>query len=308
MSVGFVVDVRQELAKVPSPDPALEVGVLLRLGGRWHRRSTAAGTATSIELVTRSGAVARRAFALLRDIGAPAPHIWVRAPGGVHARSTYGLHVEDAGVMHRVGVLDGDGRPVAGLPAGATDDPPLLVRAALLACGSVSTPGRPVHLEFAMPSHATAVELATVLTQVVGSATVTDEERQRVVVKSGTVVADLLALAGAPEALAVWQQAQMRHEIRAAANRLANADTANLRRTVSAARDQIDAVERVVDAHGWHGFDPDVRNVALARVANPAASLEELGELQDPPMTRSAVHRRLARIRELAAELDRDDG
>lgn len=304
MSATFIVDVRQELAVVPSTDPRLEVAVLLRLGGRWHRQGTPEGMATSIELTTRSGGVARRAFALLRDIGAPPPRIWVRGPGGVAARSTYGVHVEDEAVLRGLGVLVDDGRPAPGLPSGAMEEPAITIRAAFLACGSVSTPGRPVHLEFATPSALASAELAGLVTAVAGAATVTDEDRHRVVVKSGVVVADLLALAGCKAAVDVWREQLMRHELRAAANRLANADTANVSRSVRAARDQIEAIERVTDEFGWHALEPDVKRLALTRMANPAASLEELGELCDPPLTRSAVHRRLARLREMAAALD----
>lgn len=304
MTANFIMDVRQELAVVTSPDARLEVALLLRLGGQWHRRGTVDGMATSIELTTRSGAVARRTFALLRDIGAPPPRIWVRAPGGVVARSTYGVHVEDEVVLRELGVLVDDGRPVAGLPAGSMDAPEITIRAALLACGSVSTPGRPVHLEFATPSARASAEMAGLVTAVAGPATVTDEDRHRVVVKSGTVVADLLALAGCRAAVEIWREQQMRHGLRAAANRLANADTANVERSVRAARLQIEAIELVTDVLGWHALELDVKRLALTRLANPAASLEELGELCDPPLTKSAVHRRLSQLRQMANELE----
>lgn len=299
MTVGFVADVRQEIGRTPSPDPHAEVAVLFRLGGRWHRRSTG----TSLELVTRSGVVARRAFALLRAAGLPSPRIWVREPSGVASRSTYGVHLDDEATLHHLGVVDGAGRPAALLHEQAERDPAMALRAALLAVGSISTPGRPVHLEFAAPARTIANHLARIVVAHVGPANVTDDERHRVVVKSGTVVADVLELVGATDAHARWVEQQIRHQIRSEANRLANADTANVRRSVAAAQAQIEAVELVTGVRGWSSLDTDVRQVALARVANPAATLEELGELCDPPLSRSAVHRRLATLRAEAREL-----
>jgi DNA-binding transcriptional regulator WhiA len=60
-------------------------------------------------------------------------------------------------------------------------------------------------------------------------------------------------------------------------------------------------VEAAIANVGWDALDDDLRGVALARLANPGASLAELGELVDPPVGKSAVHRRLKRLEALAA-------
>ncbi len=90
--------------------------------------------------------------------------------------------------------------------------------------------------------------------------------------------------------------------MRAEAQRLANADAANVRRAVRAASEQVRLVEHAVDVLGWDELGEDLRDVALARLANPSASLAELGQLCDPPVGKSAVHRRLARLRALVEE------
>jgi len=83
---------------------------------------------------------------------------------------------------------------------------------------------------------------------------------------------------------------------------LANADAANLQRAVAAASLQLRDVERAVAILGWNGISEGLRQVALARLANPSSSLAELGELCDPPIDKSSVLRRLRRLRELAEE------
>jgi cell division protein WhiA len=92
--------------------------------------------------------------------------------------------------------------------------------------------------------------------------------------------------------------------VRSQATRLANADAANVRRTVEAASGQVAVVERVVAKLGWDELEEDLRGVALARLVSPDASLAELGQLTDPPLSKSAVHRRLRRLESLAEELD----
>jgi cell division protein WhiA len=111
-----------------------------------------------------------------------------------------------------------------------------------------------------------------------------------------------VAVVGATGAFLDWVQHRMRRQVGGGATRLANADAANVRRAVEAAGAQVRTIERVLDEVGWDGLPPELQEVALARLANPAASLAELGELCEPPITKSAVHRRLLRIRGLVAD------
>jgi DNA-binding protein WhiA len=88
--------------------------------------------------------------------------------------------------------------------------------------------------------------------------------------------------------------------LRNRATRLANADSANLERSVDAARGQVVALQGLVEAVGWDALPEELRAVGLARLVNPSASLAELASLTDPPMAKSTVHRRLTRLAELA--------
>jgi DNA-binding protein WhiA len=91
----------------------------------------------------------------------------------------------------------------------------------------------------------------------------------------------------------------MRREVRATANRLANFDDANLRRSARAA---VAASARVGRALEILGDDvPDHLVVAgRLRMDNQQASLEELGALADPPMTKDAIAGRIRRLLALA--------
>jgi cell division protein WhiA len=124
--------------------------------------------------------------------------------------------------------------------------------------------------------------------------------RPRVVVKSGATIGELLTTMGATGAFLAWDERRLRRQLRSDATRLANADAANLRRTIEAAATQVRTVETVVAQVGWERLEEPLRAVALARLANPEASLSELGELIDPPVAKSVVHRRLKRLEDLA--------
>jgi cell division protein WhiA len=304
---SFTDAVRQELARGPigaDDEVRAELAAILRLAGSLTLGGGGAGAASrrTLEVSTMSGAVARRTFGLLHHRFGVRPELLVRAPGGVRRRSTYGVRVPGAERIARdLWVLDAAGRPISDPPPDL-DEPARIayLRGAVLAAGSLSAPGRAPHLEIAVRTRSYADALAEILrTAVGGTATATGDERPRVVLKSGATIGRLLEAVGACDAWTLWEERRTRRRLRNDANRLANADAANLRRTIEAAAAQVRAVERAVGVRGWEALDDDLRAVALARLANPAASLAELGELVDPPIGKSAVHRRLRRLEEL---------
>lgn len=297
---SFTERVRQELSGTPV-DPAEavpELAVLLRLTGTLHRVGTTSGSRTTLEVTTTSGAAVRRIYRLLPSVTPVRPELWVRAPAGVRTASTYGL-VVTRGVeelTERAGLWTVHGH-VSGLPG--TPTPQVAARASLMTVAALSDPGREVHAELRVPSEAVGRDLRSACQQL-GVRALLDTDRDRVVVKSGAQVARLLGAAGAPRAAGELDERRRRRHLRNEATRLANADAANLRRTIEAAESQLDDIERAVAHVGWGGLDEQLRDLALARMVNPGASLSELGQLCDPPVGKSAVHRRLRRLRDLA--------
>jgi cell division protein WhiA len=305
---SFTEAVRQELARRElGTDGAVhaELSGLLRVAGslRVHGGEDA-DHRVALELRTTSGAVARRAFALLQRRYGLRPELLVRSPGGLHQRSTYAVRIHHgaADVGRDLGLLDEEGRPAGPLPTGLQGPRAVAyLRGAFLASGSLSAPGRAPHLEIGMRS----IELAEAVAElarglVTGTVSATGDARPRVVVKSGATIGELLTTMGATGAFLAWDDRRLRRQLRSDATRLANADAANLRRTIEAAASQVRAVETVVAQVGWERLEEPLRAVALARLANPEASLSELGELIDPPVAKSVVHRRLKRLEDLA--------
>jgi cell division protein WhiA len=106
---------------------------------------------------------------------------------------------------------------------------------------------------------------------------------------------------GAHESLLVWEERRMRREVRASANRLANFDDANLRRSARAAVAAGARVERALEILGDDVPD-HLRAAGMLRIENKQASLEELGQMHQPPLTKDAV---AGRIRRLLATADK---
>ena len=117
----------------------------------------------------------------------------------------------------------------------------------------------------------------------------------RVVVRDGETIAHLLERMGASESLRTWREQRTRKEVRATANRLANFDDANLRRSAQAAVAAGARVERALHILG-DDVPEHLRYAGQLRVANKQASLDELGRLADPPLTKDAIAGRIRRL------------
>ncbi len=123
----------------------------------------------------------------------------------------------------------------------------------------------------------------------------------RVVIRDGDAIAAMLTRLGAHESLLAWEERRIRREVRASANRLANFDDANLRRSARAAVAAGARVERALDILG-DDIPEHLKVAGLLRLENKQASLEELGQLHQPPLTKDAV---AGRIRRLLATADK---
>ena len=173
-------------------------------------------------------------------------------------------------------------------------------RGAFLAHGSLTEPGRSSSLEVSCPGPEAALALVGAARRL-GIASKAREVRgiDRVVIRDGDAISAMLTRMGAHESVMAWEERRMRREVRATANRLANFDDANLRRSARAAVAAGARVERALLVLG--DTVPDHLAVAgQLRLQHKQASLEELGALADPPMTKDAIAGRIRRLLALA--------
>jgi cell division protein WhiA len=305
------VRVKEELAALRPATPAerrallaalLRFAATLQIGAPAGR---AGASRFTLVLAGGSGGVARLAFWLLHAGYGVRPDFRVREAGPLAPRARYEVVLADRveQVLADVGILDAAGRlsyGVSGALVRGRDAAACFARGAFLGRGSVSAPTREPHLEIGAPEERTAGDLAAVLRRLglPARASVRAGEEHRVVVKGGEAIGRALLTMGAQSAYLAWEDGRIRREVRAEAVRLANADQANLRRSVAAAMAQVAAVRLAVERVGWERLPADLAAVAALRLAHPDATLAELGALLDPPRSKGTV---LARLRRLVA-------
>ena len=267
-----------------------------------------------VEAELDTGNVARRLRREIHDLYGYPSEVHVLRSGGIRKGARYIVRVVKDGeaLARQTGLLDQRGRPVRGLPAmvvgGSVADAEAAWRGAFLAHGSLTEPGRSSALEVSCPGPEAALALVGAARRL-GVAAKAREVRgaDRVVIRDGEAIGDLLTRMGAQDTRLEWEERRMRREVRATANRLANFDDANLRRSARAAVAAAARVERALEILGDEVPDHLIAAGRL-RVTHRQASLEELGKLADPPMTKDAVAGRIRRLLSMADKKARVEG
>lgn len=121
----------------------------------------------------------------------------------------------------------------------------------------------------------------------------------RVLVRDAESTGELLSSMGAVRSLARWEELCRHRENRAGGQRMANFDDANLRRSARAAAMAAARVERALELLG-DDVPEHLQQAGALRTAHREASLEELGQLAVPPMTKDAVAGRIRRLLTMA--------
>ena len=119
---------------------------------------------------------------------------------------------------------------------------------------------------------------------------------------SGASILEFLAWTGAHQAALSMEEERVVKSVRNDVNRMINAEMANQQKASKAAVDQIYAIRTVVEHFGMENLPPALQDFIRLRVTYPEASLKELGERANPPLSKSAVYHRVRRIESMAQE------
>jgi DNA-binding protein WhiA len=300
-------DVRAELAVIAPGrrcDRLAEVSALFHTAGTVHLRGRGA---LAFHLDLAGNAIARRAYSVLRDLRVGSEIRTYERPA-FDRGTRFQLHVEGGAdalsVLVEAGVLDREHRPLERPPGHVVARSccrGAYLRGAFLGGGSLSGPRSP-HLELRAPRHAGATFIRAVASAERVRLLVLDRASHAVAyAKSWDAIEAFLAAAGAVESVLALEERALVAEVRGRANRLANADHANLVRQSRAARAQLDAVRRLRADGRLERLPERLRQAAELRLRYPMLPLRELALRADPPATKAGLQRRLARLVELAA-------
>lgn len=173
-----------------------------------------------------------------------------------------------------------------------------------LSCGSVTNPEAEYHLEFVIPTQQLYSDFSTLLRSLGFSDKFVMRKNSWILYfKESENIEDILTFMGAQNSTLDLINVKILKDVRNRANRVNNCDLANCSKTVDAGVRQKKDIELIEQEMGLESLPATLQEMAAVRRNNPEVSLQELGQMFDPPLGKSGVNHRLKRLSQIAEGL-----
>lgn len=310
--MSFTSEVKDELSRVEPGCSHCEKATLAALVRIEGTLFLGGGNRYRLELATDFPAVARLIIRLLhevyrlkteltvrRSVLNNTPNFLIEVPAQPHLKES----LIDMGVLSEEGGLE------MGIKPELVEKRCCMaayLRGAFLGSGFVSDPKGDFHFEILAETMPMAEGIVALMAEKdIQGKIVQRRNSYMVYLKSGSSIVDFLTFTGAHHCVLNMESERVVKSARNDANRIANADMANSLKTGKAAAEQIAAIEKIKRHYRDNeGQIPEaLRQVMELRLRYDDVSLKELGELANPPLSKSAVYHRIRRIEAMASEI-----
>lgn len=306
---------RYELSRIPVARPCCrkaETAALLRFAGGLHRDG--GRIVVEAELDTRT--LARRLQVSVTEMFGYPAEVGALAPPGARDGSRYLVRVTAGhagqGLARQAGLVDACGELVLGLPrqvvCGAACECVAAWRGAFLARGALTESARSMLLEVTCPAPEAALALVGAARRLGVPAKARDVRgADQVTIRNAGAITAMLTRLGAHETVLAWEERRSRREA-LATRRLsvtgnpasdATFRAANLCRSTRAAAVAAARADRALQILG-SDTPGHLSAAGKLRIAHRQATLEALGQMADPPLTKDAIAGRVRRLLALA--------
>lgn len=306
--VSFSADTKNELARImPEKKNCMlaEIAAFIRVRGNMRLLG---GGKMDIDVPSDNPAIARHFNKLIKEYFNVETSVTIEEGGGLRRRRSYIVTIgpEDLSdqILRETGILmvrEGMNYISDGIYDGlirTKDARKAYLRGLFLAAGTMTSPEKAYHYEISCATETLATDVRRLLNtfEDITAKSFRRKSEYVVYVKEAGQILDLLAIMGAHTQYFAFEDVRFQKELRGAANRLANCDQANIDKSLAAADRMIACIQEV----GLANLPPKLAEIAALRLAHPEASLKELGELLDPPLSKAGVNGRLKRIEAMA--------
>ena len=314
--MSFSSSVKTELVSIKTnsvnKDKA-ELSALLHLNGFIRL-----GSGLHLEVTTENPAIARRIISLIKETYNIRAELSITKKKRLYLNHSYSLKIdnkEDAEVILKdTGCIKENRRGTFEF----TDHLPAeiiktkgkkvaFLRGAFLAVGSVASPEKAYHLELVLKDELFANTLKNLINMFGLNAKVVSRKGSFVVyLKEGEHIKDFLTLIGTQSAILEFENVRVLKEMRNSVNRKVNCETANLDKTVSAARRQTQSIRTIQQFMDLEKLPTNLSELAYLRLENEEASLSELADMLGGQTSRSGVNHRFRKLDSIARRLMKD--
>ena len=133
------------------------------------------------------------------------------------------------------------------------------------------------------------------------------ENRYMIYIKEAEKIGDFLRMINAIQALLYFEDIRIYRDHKNMTNRLNNCEQANVDKIIETATNQVKDIELIESIGGLDLLDEKIQIVAIYRMKYKEASLQELSEIitieTGYPITKSGLHHRFNKIKELANKI-----
>jgi DNA-binding protein WhiA len=308
--MSFSSDIKLEISKmIPEKKccQLAEIAGFLRFAGSITLSSGRMG----VKVSTDNPAVARTFIVLVRDYFGAKSALSLGEARAVTRSRVYELNItadmNAEQILREVGILgvrEGSNYITDGISQDVVRRrccKKAALRGIFMASGSVSDPAKSYHMEIVCASEYMAQDVRKLVNSFgLRARTAPRKDKYIVYLKDGEQILDFLSILGCSSQLFRFQDVRIIKENKNRANRINNCESANLDKTVNAAQRQLEDIRVISSAAGLDVLPDKLRETALLRLENPELSLSELAELFDPPLKKSGLNHRFAKISEAA--------
>ncbi|GAA3631440.1 DNA-binding protein WhiA [Lactobacillus hamsteri] len=307
---SYASDVKKELTSLPvHPEHAkAELAAFLRMNGVLNLHDHQ----FSLDITTENPAIARRVFKLIKVAFGVEPLLIVSRKMKLKKNNQYLVRLQQKvqEIMENLQIWDPEKGLITRIPKKIMDSREgamSYLRGAFLAGGSVNNPETSrYHLEIYSTYEDHNEDLRDLMNKYFYlNARVTKRRSGYIAyLKEAAKIGDFLHIVGALNAMLSFEDLRIMRDMRNSVNRLVNCDTANMKKTASAAAKQVEDIQLIEEEKGLDTLPEKLQSLARFRLQHPELSLKELAaQIPDGPISKSGVNHRLKKIREIANNL-----
>lgn len=255
---------------------------------------------------TDSNQKARYIYKLIADLYEYSPTFEIQDNPDKKNKRDYVVIVEDADVSDKLIALMNQGfiENYENIDEVSLDQIKGFLKIAFIFRGSVNDPQRGYNLEIVGKNLNEARLIRDSMDAFNLNAKLSQRSEYNIIyLKDSDKISDFLVVIGAMQSLFELENVRAMKSIRNDVNRINNFDNANIDRTVKAAMAQVDAINKTIARGSFEELDELSQKIGKLRLENPYLSLDELGEMLDPPLTKAKVNYRLQKFIKLAKDL-----
>ncbi len=171
------------------------------------------------------------------------------------------------------------------------------IRGAFMSGGTVINPRKNYNVEIITPYMGLSLDMKDILLRAgFDFKSIVRKSKYVLYMKNSDTISDFLSYLGAFQSQMEMLNVKIEKEMNNDLNRTLNRENANLDKTINASIEQVKVIEEIDKKIGIENLPEDLREIAILRLENKAMSLNELGKLMNPPLSKSGVNHRIKKL------------